>query len=229
MSIDSRHHLLHHVHGQRQEVRRANAPKLGRRIYKHKSAGKQGRPGIDAAINLYGWENFTVEIIETCPVEFLNEREMFWIRELNTKAPNGYNLTDGGESCLGFKHTDESRAKISANHADVSGEKNPQYGKHPSDETRARISANHADVSGEKNPNYGKPLSDEQKAKMSASRKGKKFGSRSPETCAKISAALKGKPSPSKGIKRSAEARARMSAAQKARWAKKKLESQNNS
>ena len=165
--------------------------KLGRRITEHKRDSSINRPGVDHAIFVHGWEKFTVEVLEICPVDKLNEREMFWIRELNTKAPNGYNLTDGGDGCTGYKHTAESRSKMSANHADVSGEKNPQYGKHPSEETKAKISANHADVSGEKNPNYGKPISEEQKAKISAAHKGRKFGSRSPESKAKSSASLK--------------------------------------
>ena len=198
--------------------------KLSRRIYKHKYEAKRGRPGVDAAIAKYGWEHFTVEVIETCPIEQLNEREIFWIAELKSKSPNGYNLTDGGDGCTGFKHTEESRAKISANHADFSGENNPQYGKPLSEEHKAKISANHADVSGENNPNYGKKPSLETLAKMSASKTGENnpnYGKpRSPETCAKISVANKGKPSPLKGKKRSPEIIAKI----KATWAKKKLE-----
>ena len=169
--------------------------KLSKRIYKHKYEAKRGRPGVDAAIAKYGWENFTVEVIETCPIDQLNDREIFWIRELDSKAPNGYNLTDGGEGCTGYKHTAESCAKISANHHDVSGEKNPNYGKKTPPEVCAKISANHADVKGEKNPNYGKPLSKEQRAAISVRMSGENnpfFGKhRSPETCTKISASLK--------------------------------------
>ena len=53
---------------------------------------------VDRAIKKYGWDNFKAEVIEECEtIEKLNEREMYWIKELNSKAPNGYNLTDGGE------------------------------------------------------------------------------------------------------------------------------------
>lgn len=176
--------------------------KLSKRISKHKYFSKRGRPGVDAAIAKYGWENFTVEVLEVCPVKMLNEREIFWIRELNSKAPNGYNLTDGGDGCTGFKHTAESRAKISANHADCSGEKNAFYGKHHSEESCKKISANHADVSGEKNPNYGKKPS--------------------PETLAKMSEAKMGENNPNYGKPRPPETRAKMSASQKARLARKK-------
>lgn len=45
----------------------------------------------------YGIENFTIEIIERCEnQEQLNEREIFWINALNSKQPNGYNVTSGG-------------------------------------------------------------------------------------------------------------------------------------
>lgn len=134
--------------------------KLKRRIYKHKYEAKRGRPGVDAAIAKYGWENFTVEVIETCPIDQLNDRE---------------NLTDGGEGCTGYKHTAESCAKISANHADVSGEKHPNYGKKTPPEVCAKISANHANFKGKNNPNYGKKRSPDTIAKHKATLAKKKL------------------------------------------------------
>ena len=48
---------------------------------------------IDRSIKKYGFENFEVEILSKCDtIEELNEREKFWIKELNSKFPNGYNL-----------------------------------------------------------------------------------------------------------------------------------------
>src|ERR1700690_1413882 len=51
------------------------------------------------AIRLYGKENFKKEILEYCESEKqLNEREKFWIKELDAINPEiGYNITDGGE------------------------------------------------------------------------------------------------------------------------------------
>ena len=173
--------------------------KLEKRMAQHRHDSKKGSPGLGAAIRKYGWENFTVEVIEVCPVEQMNEREIFWIAELDCKAPKGYNLTDGGE---GLVNPDpETRAKMSANHPDISGEKNPNYGKKTPPETCAKISAS---KTGENNPNYGKP--------------------RPPETCAKISAANKGRPSPLKGKKRSPEIIAKIKESNKRTWAQKKLE-----
>lgn len=63
------------------------------------------------SIRFHGAENFLLEIIEECETqEQLNEREIFWIAELNTKHPYGYNFTDGGEGSKGF--TEETLEKI---------------------------------------------------------------------------------------------------------------------
>lgn len=69
---------------------------------------------IGHAIRSHGWQNFKVEILEECATEAeLNEREIYWIKTLNTKYPNGYNLTDGGES--GYKVSEKSRQLRSEN------------------------------------------------------------------------------------------------------------------
>ena len=50
------------------------------------------------AIRKYGPENFSLEIIDTAETdEELDEKEIFWIKELNTLFPNGYNLKEGGD------------------------------------------------------------------------------------------------------------------------------------
>ncbi len=191
--------------------------KLNDRIRQHKNDGKHGRPGIDAAIEKYKWENFTVEILEECPVELLSDREIFFIATLKTKAPNGYNLTDGGESCLGFKHTDESRAKMSA------AKKGKSHKPH-SPETKAKIAAKlkgrPSPAKGKPSPKKGQKCSPETCAKMSAAKKGKKGKPHSEETKAKIAAT-------SKGRKHSNETKAKMSAAQKAAWARRKKAVEN--
>ena len=73
---------------------------LAKRIKQHKHNKKSC---IGKAIQEYGFENFRYEIIENCnSAEELNEREKFWIKELNSKFPNGYNKTDGGEGIRKF-------------------------------------------------------------------------------------------------------------------------------
>lgn len=53
---------------------------------------------IGKAIHKYGAKNFKKEILAECDtIEELDELEIYFIAKLNSKAPNGYNLTDGGE------------------------------------------------------------------------------------------------------------------------------------
>ena len=53
---------------------------------------------IGRAIQKYGAENFSLEVLAECKTkEELDEQEMFFIDFFDSKAPNGYNLTDGGE------------------------------------------------------------------------------------------------------------------------------------
>lgn len=48
------------------------------------------------ALHKYGIENFTVETLEECEANLLNEREIFYIAKYNT-FKEGYNLTIGGD------------------------------------------------------------------------------------------------------------------------------------
>lgn len=51
-----------------------------------------------AAIRKYGPQNFDFQIICLCPVTELDTLEKYYIKELNTLVPNGYNMTTGGEN-----------------------------------------------------------------------------------------------------------------------------------
>lgn len=62
------------------------------------------RTPFHCAIRKYGSDNFIVEILEECDEEQLNEKEKYWIKELNsTNKDIGYNVTFGGDgySCGG--------------------------------------------------------------------------------------------------------------------------------
>ena len=131
-------------------------------------------------------EKYEYSVIEyDVPEDKLDEREIFWISFFDSYN-NGYNLTEGGSSTRGYKHSEEIRKKMSEHHADVSGENNPMHGKKHSEETRKKMSEHHADVSGENNPfynnhslagknnpMYGKKHSEESLKKMSDAFKGR--------------------------------------------------------
>lgn len=69
---------------------------------------------------------------------------------------------------LGRTRTEETRQKMRDNHADVSGENNPNYGKHMSEDVKQKMIANRNTPKGENHVNYGKKFSEETKAKMRA-------------------------------------------------------------
>lgn len=103
------------------------------------------------------------------------------------------------------KHSEESKRKISENHARLSGKDSPMYGKHHSEETKTKMSkARMGKYCGKDNPQYGKVRTEEEKQHQSEVMKGKYAGDKnpfynkkhSPETIEKIRA---------KAIKRNAD------------------------
>jgi group I intron endonuclease len=47
------------------------------------------------AIRYYGWDAFTVELLERCDLSQINQRERYYIKTLNTRR-RGYNTARGG-------------------------------------------------------------------------------------------------------------------------------------
>lgn len=146
---------------------------------------------INRAREKYGINNFGFEILKECNDDELDYWEMYFIKELNTKVPYGYNMTDGGnsgcpqseetkrkraEKLKGRKHTEESKRKMSAA---LKGRKLTEEqkkhlselnkGRHHSKETRRKMSETRK---GRKLP----PLSEETRKKLSESHKGKNKG-----------------------------------------------------
>lgn len=64
-------------------------------LIEYKRPRCEKRP-LYAAMNKYGSEHFSIKQIEECELDILNEREQFWIKELNT-FHFGYNATYGGD------------------------------------------------------------------------------------------------------------------------------------
>ena len=54
------------------------------------------------ALRKYGQDNFSFEVLEECPIEKLDEREIYWISYYDS-FNNGYNETPGGD---GIKNND---------------------------------------------------------------------------------------------------------------------------
>lgn len=160
---------------------------------------------IKKAIKKYGRENFVKEILEeNVAKEQLSLREMFWIQKLNTKLPNGYNLTDGGEGFIGLKKTKQQIEK----------QRQAMIGKKASVETRKKMSDSHKgkERSSEHASNLskaltGRKLSPEHVKKVADGNRGKKL---SEEQKRMISEFHKGRPT-------SEETKVKMSLANKAK------------
>lgn len=120
---------------------------------------------IDSARKKYGFENWTLKIIEECDdQEKLDKLETYYINHYNTKAPNGYNLTDGGCSGnLGYHHTDETKKIISDKN------KISMKGRSFTEEAKKKMSAA---KKGKPSTFKGKHHSDETKKKISLSKQG---------------------------------------------------------
>ena len=127
-------------------------------------------PAINAARAKYGIEAFGFEILKECEDDELDYWEKYYIKELNTKAPYGYNLTDGGGGMSGYTLSEETKKKMSEGHK----------GLVRSQETKRKISE----------ANKGKKLSEETRMKMSEAQKCIK---RSEEIRKKMSKLHKGK------------------------------------
>ncbi len=124
------------------------------------SNGREYGHYIGQAIKKYGWENVEHKILKTgLTKKEANRLEKYYIKKFNTLAPNGYNLTEGGEGRAGYHkpHAEETKKKISKTKTGVKiGHHSAEWSKHISE--------------GKLKSNY--KHSDETKAKISKSRKG---------------------------------------------------------
>lgn len=119
------------------------------------------------AIQKYGWDNIEHTVLASgLSKEEASEVEKMYISLFRShEIKHGYNLTEGGET--GIVHTMESRHKLSESR------KGQRYniGVPFTEERKRHLSENHADVSGEKNPNWGKKWTPEEIAIRQSHRK----------------------------------------------------------
>jgi group I intron endonuclease len=126
---------------------------------------------LTEAIKKYGKEKFSIELIEEVEsAERVYELEIFYIKKYDTKAPNGYNLTDGGDGIFGWQPSDEYRQECSERVKELhKNKKVGMYGRKHNEETKRKMSEA---SKGNKNC-LGRVLSEETKLKISSSHKGK--------------------------------------------------------
>lgn len=83
----------------------------------HYSKAKKGsKIAFHNALNKYGQE-VKWQIVSICDTyEQAKKMEIELIKKFNTRAPFGYNLTDGGDGFKGYKLSDENRKILSESH-----------------------------------------------------------------------------------------------------------------
>ena len=126
---------------------------------------------LTEAIQKYGEKNFVIELIEEVETaERAYELEMYYIKQYNTKVPNGYNITDGGDGIFGWEPSEEYRKECSERVKQLHNEKKVgMYGKKHTEETKKKMSES---LKGNQNC-LGRILSEDTKSKISSSHKGK--------------------------------------------------------
>lgn len=119
----------------------------------HKSAlglSKHHSPYLQRSWDKYGQDFFEFTVLECCEKEQLIDREQYFI---DTLKPT-YNISPTAYSCLGVKHSEETKKRISIS----------KSGDNCSDETRIRLSISHK---GKTSPRKGCTLSPETRQKIS--------------------------------------------------------------
>jgi group I intron endonuclease len=149
------------------------ANNIKKRLNAHKTAARKKDPNdyskIHRAFNKYGEENFIIEELGqySAEIEALQAEKEFIKNYNSTNDLIGYNITEGGEGSSGFKHSEESKEKMSAIKKQAYlGEGNPFYGKTHSEETKEILSNLASQKIGELNPFYGRTHSEESLNKM---------------------------------------------------------------
>jgi group I intron endonuclease len=88
-----------------------------KREHVYAARDKRYNSAFHAAIRKYGMENFVWEIVEKVLfAESLIAIERHYIKLYDCMAPNGYNLTAGGDGRVAGYPSLETKAKISAAH-----------------------------------------------------------------------------------------------------------------
>jgi group I intron endonuclease len=130
------------------------------RFREHLYRCKKTKTKFCDALKKYGQNNFILEQIDSCDdTTKMYELERFYIKKYNTYN-EGYNLTIGGEGCVGYSHSDEmklfisKKTKMAYTHKDLTYEE--IYGKDSEKQKEKRR---------ESVKNYWSSVSDEEKKK----------------------------------------------------------------
>ena len=163
---------------------------------------------------LWKYDDWIIEILHTCKSrDEANRIEIEEIRHYNCIAPNGYNLTRGGDGIDGYQFSDESKKKMRQSHLGKKyGDGNKGYKHTEESKIKMKIARKGRTPAKDKShvqteetkrkisiANSGKKFSEEHRKKISIARQGTKV---SEETKAKMSQSRLGKKNPMFGKRR---------------------------
>lgn len=75
---------------------------------RHLTAGHHENEHLQRSFNKYGAKHFSFCLLEKCAVSDLDEREIAWITEKDSKV-HGFNMTYGGGGTRGYFFSDEAK------------------------------------------------------------------------------------------------------------------------
>ena len=83
-------------------------------VFRRYKEGKKIRDSrhLCKAVAEHGIDNFDIFEIEEYKNELLDEKEIYWIKELNTLWPNGYNIQAGGDNATASLETREILSQL---------------------------------------------------------------------------------------------------------------------
>ncbi len=140
---------------------------IDKRWLKHKrisAGGKTKYPYnykyFHSAISKYGVKNFELSVLDNYELETQAlVGEIKHIARLKVEGYKLYNLTDGGDGVSGYKHSDETKQKISL----------AKIGKKLNEDHKNALVLSRLDPSNKCNPGHTTPHSEETKRKISSS------------------------------------------------------------
>ena len=90
---------------------------LHRRVGQHRRR-KQSQKNVSESFLKHGYDAHSIEIIEECDASVLRKREEYWIVKLNTRQPNGMNISEG-PGTKGVAMSNELKKIISTSNSKV--------------------------------------------------------------------------------------------------------------
>jgi len=195
VSVTMHSYLVTNIHTNQKYIGITSQNPPQKRWNRHLSEAKRNlyQTALHRAIRQHGCDAFTFTVLDRLEhgtYDDLLALEQRLILQYDTKEPNGYNMTTGGQGTVGYKWTEEAKQRLS-------------------EKTKGR-SMQHATEASNR-VTKGRPLSPEHRAKISAAHQGKKMGPMSQEQKEKIRASNLGR-------KPSEESLRRARRAQQKRW-----------